>query len=274
MNRDSKVRVSRRQFVTASGVLGIAGAVCCRLDSAEASRIPAQADLDYDSMPRLPGHEAVTLVPAKTALLVIDLQRYFVHPDHPFGQTLEKTSPGCTAAYFTRVTDVVIPSCQKLQAAFRAAHATIIYTAFGSIREDGLDMPRWAREDNAWSQSVVGKPMYPFAKHPSWQVDDSLAPAPEEMVLAKTSSGPLNSTKLDQTLRTLGIDSLVVTGVVTDVCVTQTAREFADRDFKVVIVADACATIFEQRHHAALQTFAGVFGTVRTTNSVIAMLSG
>ena len=55
MNRHTEVSVSRRQFLTTSGVLGIAGAVCCQLDSAEASQIPEQAaDLDYDSMPRLP----------------------------------------------------------------------------------------------------------------------------------------------------------------------------------------------------------------------------
>ncbi len=60
----------------------------------------------------------------------------------------------------------------------------------------------WAREDNALSRKVIGKPMYPCATNPSWQVDDSLAPLPGELVLAKTSSGPLNSTKLDQMFHT------------------------------------------------------------------------
>jgi biuret amidohydrolase len=104
-------------------------------------------------------------------------------------------------------------------------------------------------------------------------VDDSLAPLPDELVLAKSSSGPLNSTKLDQMFHTLGIDTLVVTGVVTDVCVTQTAREFADRDFKVVVVEDACASLSTENHQAALRIFAGCFGEVSTTDDVIARMA-
>ena len=88
------------------------------------------------------------------------------------------------------------------------------------------------------------------------------------MVLAKSSSGPLNSTKLDQMLHTLGIDTLVVTGVVTEICVTQTAREFADRDFKVVVVEDACGSMNEEHHKAALKFFPIVLGRcLRPTRS-------
>jgi len=191
-----------------------------------------------------------------------------------FAHTWEKVQPGCLAEYFTRVQQLVVPNCQKLQSVFRSVRANIVYTLFGSLREDGRDMPRWAREDNALGRAVVGEPMYPQVTHPSCQVDDSLAPAPGELILPKTTSGPLNSTKLDQMLHTLGIDTLVVTGVVTDVCVIQTAREFADRDFKVVVVEDACASVTAARHHAALETFADVFGHVRSTESVIKLLSG
>ncbi len=72
-------------------------------------------------------------------------------------------------------------------------------------------------------------------------------------MLNKTSSGPLNSTKLDQTLRNMGIETLIVTGLTTDVCVTQTARETADRGFQVIIAEDACTTLSEEMHRGALQ---------------------
>jgi biuret amidohydrolase len=93
-----------------------------------------------------------------------------------------------------------------------------------------------------------------------------------ESVVAKTTSGPLNSTKLDHTLHLLGVDTVVVTGVATNVCVTQTAREFADRGFRVVVAEDACATLGTEQHLAALETFAFVFGRVCSTSVVLAAL--
>ena len=134
-------------------------------------------------------------------------------------------------------------------------------------------MPRWAREDNELSRHVIGEPMYPPMEHASCKIDDSLKPRASELIIAKTTSGPLNSTKLDQTLRARGIDTLVVAGVVTDVCVTQTAREFADRDFNVVVVEDACATFEEGRHYTSLETFVNVFGDVCRTASVVKMMT-
>ena len=104
------------------------------------------------------------------------------------------------------------------------------------------------------------------------RVDDSVAPRPGELILQKTTSGPLNSTKLDQTLRVLGIDTVIVTGVVTDVCVAQTAREFGDRDFNAIVVEDACASTDDARHKAALETIAFTFGFVESTEQVIARL--
>jgi len=200
------------------------------------------------------------------------MQRYFVRPDYPFGKAVEKLEPGCSSYYFQRVKEVVVPNCQRLQKCFRAVGANIIYTLFGSLRADGSDMAGWARADNAMGQSVVGSVLYPPVDDPSCQIDDSLRPEPGELILPKSTSGPLNSTKLDQMLRVLGIDTLVVTGVVTDVCVTQTAREFADRDFNVVVVEDACATFEEARHYYALATFGDVFGYVCRTGTVLKMM--
>ena len=65
-------------------------------------------------------------------------------------------------------------------------------------------------------------------------------------------------------------DRVVVTGVVTDVCVSTTAREAADRNFTVVVVSDACTTFSEKLHQANLETL-HVFGWIRETDDVIRM---
>jgi nicotinamidase-related amidase len=133
-------------------------------------------------------------------------------------------------------------------------------------------MPGWARRNNELAERVLGSSVYPPFDHPSCRVDESVAPQTGEIVIQKSTSGPVNSTKLDQTLRVLGIDTVVVAGLVTDVCVAQTTREFGDRDFDAIVVEDACTTLGEDLHRAALETIGRSFGTVLSTDQVLALL--
>src|SRR5712692_4702520 len=120
---------------------------------------------------------------------------------------------------------------------------------------------------------LLGERVTPPVNHPSWQIEDTVAPFPGEMVLNKTSSGPLNSTKLDQTLHNLGINSLVVCGLTTAVYVTQTARETADRGFRVIVAEDACNEMSEEIHQAAFLAFSWVFGRLRPTEEIVRLFS-
>lgn len=225
---------------------------------------------DYESLTASPFGR---LDPQRTALLVIDMQRYFVRPEYPFGKWIQEVDPAGSSAYFARVKDVVVPSIQRLQERFRSIGAQIAYTEFGSLRQDGRDMAGWARRHNALGQAILGSPVYPPFDHPSCRVDESVAPQSGEAVVQKSTSGPVNSTKLDQMLRVLGVDTVVVTGVVTDVCVAQTTREFGDRDFNAIVVEDACATLDEDIHRATLETIGRTFGTVLSAKQVLDLLS-
>jgi nicotinamidase-related amidase len=79
----------------------------------------------------------------------------------------------------------------------------------------------------------------------------------------------LHPTKLDQILRKAGINSLVVCGLTTAICVSQAAREAADRGFRVLIADDACTEVAPEMHAFALLTFSYSFGRVRTTDEVV-----
>jgi biuret amidohydrolase len=91
-------------------------------------------------------------------------------------------------------------------------------------------------------------------------------------VLSKFSAWVFATTGLEQRLRNLGIGAVVVTGVSSDVCVSTTAREAADRNFRTIIVSDGCTTLSEPMHHASLETFNIAFGWVRTAEEVMALL--
>ena len=209
----------------------------------------------------------------KTALLVVDAQRYFARAEYPFGKTFERLVPGSTAGYFERVETTVLPNIQRLQQAFRARRLPVIFCGAGSYMPDGSDLPLWLREFNGLSQMLLGQASIPPVNDPSWQFDETVAPLAGDMVLNKTSSGPLNSTKLDQALHNMGIDALVVCGLTTAVCVAQTARETADRGFRVVIAEDACTEMSEELHRAALETFSLTFGRIRPTAALVEMIA-
>jgi nicotinamidase-related amidase len=211
----------------------------------------------------------LALEPAKSALLIIDVQRYFAGPDYPFGRVFDKLVPGAADGYFNRVRTAVLPNIKRLQDCFRSNHRPVIFCGAGSYLPDGRDLPGFMRDWDQVGSQLLGCRIHPSMADPSWQFEDSVAPLAGEMVLNKTSSGPLNSTKLDQLLHNLGINSLVVCGLTTAVCVTQTARELADRDFRVLVPEDACTEMSEEMHRSALFAFSYAFGRVKTTDETV-----
>ena len=213
----------------------------------------------------------LSLDPAQTALIVVDLQRYFTEPSFPFTEAFERMSNGVCAGYLRRVRETVLPSNQRLLTRFRESGSPIVFTAVGTESRDGNDLPFWLRSFDELGLSTLNTRIWPPVDDPSWEIDPALAPQPGELVINKRSAGAFVTTDLEERLRAQKVENVVVTGVATDVCVSTTAREAADRNFKTVIVSDACTTFSEQLHHANLQTL-HVFGWVRTADEVINLM--
>jgi nicotinamidase-related amidase len=149
----------------------------------------------------------------------------------------------------------------RLLAACRAAQTDVIFTVIESLTLDG--------RDRSLDYKLSG---FNFPKG-SWeaQIPTDVAPRPNEIVLPKTSSSLFNSTVFDYVLRNIGIDTVLVTGFLTDQCVDHTIRDGADRGFYMTCIADACATESVERHEAALAAFKG-YCRIRTTDEVVAEL--
>jgi len=211
---------------------------------------------------------------SKTALVILDMQRYFTESAHAFAQVAASLVEDGTDQYFNRVDQVVIPNIQSLLSVFRQNTWPVLYTEFGSYRTDGADMPSWARRLNEYSRAAFGDPMFPSFDEPGARVDDRVKPQPGEPILRKTTSGAVASSSLDQKLRARGITHVIITGVVTAFCVSQTARELADLDFDVAIIGDACASFTELGHAAALTAFGGAYGWVLSTEQILDAFTG
>jgi biuret amidohydrolase len=213
------------------------------------------------------------LDPSRTALIIVDVQRFFTRPDSEFAQVFQKLALGALDGYFRRVSSTVVPKIQELQRCFRSLRLPVIFCVFGSFAQDGQDLPCWLKDFDKLGLQLLGRRPNPVVNGASWQVEDAIAPLPGEIIINKTSSGALSSTNLDQTLHNMGITSPAVCGLTTAVCVGLTARQTADRGFRVVVVSDACTELSQEMHEAALLSFSHVFGQVRTTEELTHFLA-
>jgi nicotinamidase-related amidase len=214
----------------------------------------------------------IGLSPRRTALIVVDMQRYFTKPSYPFTEVFEKLSSGSTTGYLERVRDIVIPNIRKLLSAFRDLGAPVAFTTVGTEAGDGRELPCWLQAFDQLGLATIGKRVWPPISDPSWEIDEALTPRPGEAILNKLSAGTFATTSLELRLRHQAVDSVIVTGVSSDVCVATTAREAADRGFRTILVSDACTTLSQQMHQASLDTFNIAFGWVRTTNELLDLL--
>ena len=99
-----------------------------------------------------------------------------------------------------------------------------------------------------------------FAAKGSWEAEviDELRPGDDEIVIPKTSSSLFNSTNCEYVLRNLGIEYVMVMGMLTDQCVETAVRDGCDRGFLMTLVDDACAAYSEERHREAPARFQGL----------------
>jgi nicotinamidase-related amidase len=210
---------------------------------------------------------------SRSALLLVDLQNYGCNPRVGVAAMLAERYPDIARYYVPRLVEVVIPNARRLLAAFRGAGLPVLFTRHGPLLPDGSDMIARRRRRDTESLAATTTPTLWHRGTFEHAVVDELAPRADELVIDKNTSSAFNSTGIEWLLRNKGIDTLIVGGMATDMCVETTARDAADRGFNAVIVEDAAATFFERHHRAALGGFARVFGQVHATERILAALA-
>jgi len=103
----------------------------------------------FKELLRLTDNAPLALDPQKSALIVVDVQRWFTQPEHPLWQYNENLVSGVSAGYFKRVQSGVLGNIQYLQRVFRSFGLPVIFTTVGANLPDGRDLPTWMREFDA-----------------------------------------------------------------------------------------------------------------------------
>lgn len=198
------------------------------------------------------------LDPARTALLVIDMQKAFVDPGAPIEVPLARA---------------IIPNVNRLARAARSGRVPVFWVAMTAWEKNGVTSwpvfydhfasPEFGERHLAALTS--GSPLHAFA--------DGLDIAPGETAVEKLrfSAFIQGSSDLDAMLRARGIDTIVIAGTLTNRCCESSARDAMMIGYKVLLVEDANAALSDAEHVAALVNVATAFGDVRRTDEVIGM---
>jgi nicotinamidase-related amidase len=193
----------------------------------------------------------LVLEPARTALLNVDMQRCFVEGSPlavPEGPALVERVNG-------------------LSRTFRDLGALVVHTR-GWMRPDGSNL------------GVMGELVPPFLVElytegsPGAQLYDGLEVSPQDVILNKPRYGAFHATDLELVLRSRGVDTVVISGIATNICCETTAREASQRDFRVVFLGDGTATkdmlgvSAADLQRATCASIGMVFGRIATVEEV------
>lgn len=193
----------------------------------------------------------------RPALLIVDMQNDFVRPGAP----LEVPDARDT-----------LDAHRRLIECFRKLMRPVVYTKFLSTPYRSL-LWTWSKECEPPTRCCWKghKRRYQdFTEElECTEIVPELAPQPKDLVVEKYGYGAFHGTPLADMLHGHGVESLVVTGTVTQICVEETARQAFHHGFRTTLVEDAVSSFDPALHAATLKNFAMKFGWVAPADQVI-----
>lgn len=205
------------------------------------------------------------LKPSHTALLVIDVQNDFCAPGGLISKDGRDISPALALT-------------ERLPAFLETARASGVMVVF--IRCVYTTEKNFYLSD-VWLEQAArkregGYTRIPVCRDGEWEGDfyGDVRPQPGDVVVTKHRYDAFHNTSLDLILRSNGIRTVALTGIVTNVCVETTARSAFVHDYYVVAVDDGCAAYVQADHVASLSNIDRFFGQVSTIKEVSAIWNG
>lgn len=196
---------------------------------------------------------------AASALVVIDLQNDFCHPDGVVAGRGDSTAAVAG----------VMPSVHRLIEAARRDGVLVVFVR--TEHAAATDSAGWLGRPSVLRAAAAGIGYVPPCAKGSWGAEFfEVSPGPDDMVVTKYRYSAFLHTSLELRLRTLGITRLYFCGTQTNVCVITNAIDALQRDFSPVLVADASVTVRRESHDGAVREFADHVGPVLTGSEAIA----
>ncbi len=203
-------------------------------------------------------HIYADMDPAKTALVVVDMQNAFMLPG--------------VAHALCPMAENIVPAINRLAQAVRATGGTVVWIKT-TFKEDALE--NWSTYFEMVTKENGARRIAALTSdskgHQLWATLDV---KPGDLVVEKNrfSAFIQGSSNLAEELRTRGLDTVLITGTVTNVCCESTARDAMMLNFRTLMVSDGNAAVTDEDHNASLCAFYLTFGDVMSTDEVVACL--
>jgi ureidoacrylate peracid hydrolase len=195
---------------------------------------------------------------ARTALVVIDMQNYYVAQGYP------NESPTARA---------IVPNINRMAAAMRAAGGRVVWVQTDSAEA----LAKWGNHHKykLTPENAARRLKLLSASNEGFKLYKTLEARPEDLYVRKVKFSALigDSSNLDRVLREQGIEILLIAGTKTNVCCDSTARDASMMEYRVAMLSDANATLSDEEHAAALNGFQVSFGDVMTVDEALARLA-
>lgn len=220
------------------------------VDTADHDWFVEERELERHEARRGRRHAFEHFDPRRTALVVVDIVPFFARE----------------SAYVRGI----VPRVNLLAAALRSAGGIVAWVVPGYAPPSAKDREFFGDEvAERYARSGGDGP-------PRSRLDPSLTVAPDDLVVEKTarSAWSPGSSDLPDLLADRDVDTLVVTGTLTNVCVEHTVRDASAAGLRVILVADACAAMRDRDHNATLHVVHRSYGDVRPTDEVLALVGG
>jgi len=203
-------------------------------------------------------HAIDRIEPAKTALIVIDMQNVWVKPGMP------AYTPYCEA---------IVPNINRLTKAMRAAGGSVWWVR--AIYGD--DAPRtWSAYMEFLSPAFLGDMLGALTEGAEgaelWHGLD-VRPGDAHAIKRRFSALIQGSSDLGERLQAAGIDTVIITGTATNICCESTARDAFMLNYRTLVVSDANATVSDEAHNASLNALFNRFADVFTTDEIVDLLA-
>ncbi|NMO95176.1 cysteine hydrolase family protein [Paenibacillus lemnae] len=187
---------------------------------------------------------------SNTAVIVVDVQNDYCHPDGALP---------LTGADISGVKEMM-PNLHRLLKQAREEDVPVIFIQ--TFHERATDSEAWTTRSAGRSAGVC--------RTGSWGAQFyEVSPEKEDIIVNKHRYSAFVNTRLDSVLHTLKTETLIITGVSTNVCVESTARDGFMRDYNIVLVHDACASYSKKAHDMTLENIEGYFGKVTSADGII-----
>lgn len=177
-----------------------------------------------------------------SALLVIDVQRYFFEPDR---RAFLKDAPR------------ILPNILKLIDTYRKKGLPVIFTRHAHVRGKPTgQMGQWWGKDLPWEGSKDA------------ELIAAVLPLKTETVITKTTYSAFEGTNLDALLKKRRVSTIVLCGVMTNCCIETTARHAFIKNYQPVVIEDATAGKSTRHHRASILNLSYGFAFIEKTSSL------